>query len=97
MNFAADMSAFFNPKDFGSSALTLGGVAVAGIFDAAYQLGDVGGMGMASTGPVITLATAQVPANPVGVAAVVDGVAYTVAAHEPDGTGVSRLLLERAA
>jgi hypothetical protein len=32
----------------------------------------------------------------VGQAVSVNAVAYTVAAHEPDGTGVSVLMLERA-
>ena len=95
MAFAEDLSVFFNPTEFADSA-TLGGVAVQGIFDKAYQLGDVGGAGMAQTAPVLTLATAGVPADPVGTTVVVNGVSYTVAAHEPDGTGVSLLLLEKA-
>lgn len=95
MAFVEDFTAFFNTGDFATSA-TLAGVAVKGIFDKAYQFGDVGGSGMASTAPVLTLATANVPASPVGAAVVVSGVSYTVAAHEPDGTGVSLLLLEKA-
>jgi hypothetical protein len=75
---------------------TLGGVQVTGIFDAAFALGSVGPFGMASNAPTLTLATLGVPANPVGLLVVVNGVSYLVAAHEPDGTGVSRLLLEVA-
>jgi hypothetical protein len=52
---------------------------------------------MASSQPALTLSTADVPATPVGVSVVVGGASYLVAAHEPDGTGVSRLLLESAA
>jgi hypothetical protein len=52
-------------------------------------------MGIASTQPTLTLPTASVPANPVGVTAVVASVTYTVAEHQPDGTGVSMLYLER--
>jgi hypothetical protein len=52
--------------------------------------------GMASTMPSLTLPTASVPASPVGKAAVVSGSNYVVVEHQPDGTGVSTLLLERA-
>jgi hypothetical protein len=84
-------------KRLANAVATVGGVAVQGIFDSAYQLGDVGGSGMASTAPVLTLATSDVPASPVGTSVVVNALNYTVAAHEPDGTGISRLLLERTA
>lgn len=95
MAFTEDFTAYFNTADFAFSA-TVAGVAVKGIFDKAYQLGNVGVTGIATTAPVLTLATAGVPADPVGTAVVVSGVSYTVAAHEPDGTGVSLLLLEAA-
>ncbi len=92
--FTEDLTAFLNPDEFATS-VTVGGVAVPAIFDNGYALGSVGGFGMASTQPAITLATANVPAAPEGQAVVVNSVAYLVASHEPDGTGVSRLLLER--
>lgn len=81
----------------GSEAITVNGVGVTAIFDNGYALGNVGMLGMASTQPAIRLATTDVPANPVGMAVVVNAVTYLVAAHEPDGTGDSRLLLELAA
>jgi len=93
--FAEDLSAFFNPAELAEAA-TLDGVAVTGVFDSAYALGSVGPYGMASTQPTLTLPTASVIADPVGLACVVLGKSYTVAAHEPDGTGVSRLVLEAA-
>jgi Phage Head-Tail Attachment len=70
-----------------------GGAPVPGIFDNGYALGAVG-IGMAGTQPTITLATASVSGEAVGQTLVVNGSSYYVAAHEPDGTGVSRLLLE---
>lgn len=91
--FTEPTAAFFSY--FGQSA-TVGGVSVSGIFDNGYALGGVGAMGMASSQPMLTLATANVPANPVGTAVVVGGGNYLVGAHEPDGTGMSRLLLEAA-
>lgn len=79
-----------------ASAVTLDGQAKAAIFDNEYQLGTVANTGMATTMPMLTLPTSSVPASPVGKAAVVGGVTYTVVEHQPDGTGVSRLMLERA-
>lgn len=95
MAMTEDLSVFFDATEF-ADAVTVGGVAVQGIFDAAYAAASVGAYGMAGSAPALTLATASVPADPVGLAAVVGGVSYLVAAHEPDGTGISRLLLETA-
>lgn len=92
--FVEDLTAFF--ADFGVPA-TLGGNAVVGIFDNGHSLGNVGAFGMASTQPALVLPTASVPTNPVGQAVVVASVGYVVAAHEPDGTGISRLVLEVSA
>jgi hypothetical protein len=89
--FVENTAAFF--ADFGQSA-TVGGVVVSAIFDAAYALGNAGPLGMASSQPMLTLATSAVPADPVGTSVVVAGTTYTVGAHEPDGTGMSRLMLE---
>lgn len=89
--FVENTAAYF--ADFGQSA-TVGGVVVPAIFDSGYVLGSVGAVGMSSSQPMLTLATASVPANPVGTAVVVGALNYTVGAHEPDGTGISRLMLE---
>lgn len=88
------VSDFFKASEFAES-VTLAGFPVVAIFDSAYEFGDVGGTGMASVAPVLTLATSNVPANPVGVIAIVQSISYRIAAHEPDGTGVSMLMLER--
>ena len=95
--FAEDTSLMFDTTLGFAQLATVGGASVAVIFDNASSLGSVGPYGMASTQPSITLPTAQVPATPVGTTVVVGGGTYLVAAHEPDGTGVSRLLLESAA
>ena len=95
--FAENLSVFMNPKEFAATTCTLNGAAVSAIFDAAYTLGQAGAYGMAGAQPMLTLATASVPANPAGLPAVVNGTAYVVAEHQPDGTGISRLMLEAAA
>lgn len=93
--FAEDLSAFMNVAEF-SITVTLNGHTVAAIFDNGSATGSVGAFGMSSTQPQLTIATTDVPVNPVGQAAVANGVNYLVAAHEPDGTGISRLILEAA-
>jgi hypothetical protein len=96
MAFVEDFSAFLSTSEFAVSA-TLAGAPVRGIFENAYQQGAAGFTGMASTQPVLTLATSDVPAQPVGASLVVNSTSYTIAHHEPDGTGMSVLFLERAA
>ena len=78
-----------------NATATLNGVEVAGIFDNAYHAGDIG-IGMASTQPAFTTLTAHVTGEAVGQLLVIHGTSYYVAAHEPDGTGMSLLLLEVA-
>lgn len=95
--FVEDLSAFFNTATGFAQTVTVAGLSVSAIFDNGATMGDVGLLGMASTAPTLTLATADVPASPVGVAVVVGSASYLVAAHEPDGTGISRLVLESTA
>lgn len=102
-----DLRAFFDPQHF-AQVVVLAGVAVNGIFEDAYAAGDVGGMGMASARPSLTLPTASVPPrvidwfryfqepfDPMDLRIDINGVEYLVVAHEPDGAGVSVLLLEK--
>ena len=96
--FTEPLAAFFRTAGFGV-AVTLDGQAREAIFDNEHQLSPftaaaVGGM--ATSQPMLTLPTADVPANPVGKGAVVGSTTYTIVEHQPDGTGVSRLMLERA-
>lgn len=95
--FTEDLSTFFNATSGFAQTVTVAGQSVAAIFDNAGTLGDVGMLGMTSTAPMLTLATADVPATPIGATVVVGAISYLVAAHEPDGTGISRLMLESAA
>ncbi len=93
MPFAENMAPFF--ADFGLDCV-LAGSTVRAIFDAPGQVQPLGIAGMATVMPQITLPTASVPAAPVGVPVDVPGQGrFQVAEHQPDGTGVSVLLLER--
>lgn len=96
--FAEPLATFFSAAGFGS-AVTLDGQARTAIFDNEALLSPMGATavgGITASQPMLTLRTADVPANPVGKTAVVNAVTYTIVEHAPDGTGVSRLMLERA-
>jgi hypothetical protein len=80
---------------FGDDA-TLSDQAVRVVFYRPHQLAAVGQYGMASTQPAVVMATSDVPGNVVGQTLVCLGTTYVVAAHEPDGTGMSTLQLETA-
>jgi hypothetical protein len=89
-----------NPKiflaEFGVDAtLTpLSGAAKAtrGLFE-----GDVAtGAGMDSSAPTIRVPSVDVPANITHGAAVIAGVTYRIDRPEPDGTGWTTLVLEKA-
>lgn len=80
-----------------TTAVFAGGSALPAIFDAAFEAATVGLMGMASAQPMLTLPTASVPAGVVGAAVTVGATAYAVVSAEPDGTGITRLMLEVAA
>lgn len=95
MAFAEDLTPFLNTAEFADDAI-LDGVPVRGIFDRTYVEAGAG-MGMSSTAPAFTLPTVDVPAGPVGKSLTVNGVNYAIAAVEPDGTGVTLLILERTA
>lgn len=84
---------FFNTQHFAQVAV-LGGVTVHGIFDDAYAVGDVGELGMATSQPTLLLSSSQVPANVRGMNLQVDGQHFSVEDVQPDGTGMTLLLLE---
>jgi hypothetical protein len=70
---------------------TIGAVTgVAGIFDADYQ----DAFGVAGSGPVLLIQTAAAPAVATGNTVAVSSTNYTVVGIQPDGTGMTRLILE---
>jgi hypothetical protein len=100
MAMAEDHTAFFSAAEFADNA-TLNGAGVVGIFDQAYEQGTVGLAGMSSGQPVFTLPSSSVPAGVVGkslvLAAGLGAGSYLVAESQPDGTGLTVLVLERTA
>ena len=82
------------------------GRAVAGIFDQPYAQSDIGSAGFAGERPTFRLPSASVPPawwaqfageafDVVDAQITVRDVLYQVVRHEPDGAGMSTLVLER--
>jgi hypothetical protein len=92
-----DLTPFFVPGEFAGVGDTLGGEPVEGIFDASY-VSTSDGIGMASSRPAYLLPVAAAPSEPEGMVLKVakSGEQFTVAAQEPDGTGLTVLILEKA-
>ena len=98
--FVEDLSPFFNVAEFGTAASAYDAygqaVDLVGIFDSGYSQGAVGDYGMAATQPTYTMQTGAIPSDPVGWTLTINSASYIVSAHEPDGTGMSRLILGMA-
>ncbi len=108
MPFAEDPTVFLD--EFADDVQIGDELPARAIFDAAFERGDVGPLGMASTQPVLRMASASVPpvladGAPVvvggvltlleGVPSLVGGTTYRYREQEPDGTGWTVLFLER--
>ena len=81
-------------KHLANAVVSIGGVTVPGIFKNPSQIAALG-TGAADTRPTVTLASSVVPASPVDTAIQIGGIAYVIGSHEPDGTGLSVLMVER--
>jgi len=97
---ADDLAVFFDADDFGTAAsfTPSGGSAstVNGIFRNVFFEAEAGGnVGVAMQDPIFICRTADVSGVAEGDALTVSGTAYTIRVVEPDGTGVTRLMLEK--
>lgn len=91
---ADDRAIFLAVDDFGVAA-TIGGSTVNGIFDNEYIEVETGaGVGVSLQQPRFTCRSADVLAVVEGTSATISGVSYTVRIVQPDGTGMTELILE---
>lgn len=88
--FAEDFDLFLT--DFGTQATLAGGANVTGIFDAS----SIDILTAASVGPVFLTPSSGISALVYGSPITINSLAYVVRQIEPDGTGMTRLVLERA-
>jgi hypothetical protein len=68
-------------------------LSVTGIFDAPFERVDPGGLGIESNGPQVVVSTSAVAVVPHGTTVVVDQTNYRVIAAQPDGAGLTVLIL----
>lgn len=106
---AADLAVFVNPDDFGMTARIVPQIGfpvdINGIFDASYQMIEMGQAGVASVAPVFICRSADLAALPMlkafagdmndGDTLQVSGQDYLVTDIQPDGTGMTVLILEK--
>ena len=91
---ADERAIFFNVDDFGVAATYAGGT-VNGIFDNEYFEADAGGMvAVAIQQPRFLCRAADVSSAAEGDAIVINSVDYTIRIVQPDGTGMTTLVLE---
>ena len=99
---ADDLATFFNVDDFADAATFDGSaVEVSGILDKAFDLAQIGAVDVASTAPVFTLKSSDLPSNVRGRFLrfgnlLAGGSRYRVMADHADGTGVTMLVLQDA-
>jgi hypothetical protein len=91
MAFTETLADFLDTTHGFAVNATLGAATVPVIFDAAFA--DVLGI-VAATQPVALGTTADLSAAAVGGTITINAVAYTVAEIQPDGTGMTRLVLK---
>lgn len=96
MAFEEDLTAFLQETEFSVPATLVGGVVVQVIFDAPHV--DMLGAGlMEDTQPSVLGRTVDLGALNHGAALSVNGQNWRVSRNQPDGTGMTRLFLERTA
>jgi hypothetical protein len=72
--------------------VSISGAMVPGMFRKPSTIAHLGD-GAADTGPTVTMASGAVMDRPVGKTIAVAGIAYTILAAAPDGTGLTVLTL----
>ena len=91
----ADMVAAVAPM-LGNVTATIDGEPTTGIYTNEHSYATQGQLGYEAIRPMLTCPTADIPSPAVGAAVCIGEEDFVVFAHEPDGTGLSRLILERA-
>lgn len=91
MGITIDAAEFMDTTYGFAVSVTVDGVACSAIFDNANA--DTFGI-VANTQPTLLLASDAAPLAAVGDAVSVAGTSYTIAEIQPDGTGMTRLLLK---
>lgn len=94
-----DLDIFFATADFAKTATYTPAVGDAKpipvVFDAPFSLTSVQGIEYQSDKPAATCKTSDVSSAGEGDTLTIDGTVYKIAEVQPDGTGLSRLILSK--
>lgn len=93
--FEEDLDAFLQSEDFATAALwSASNGYIVGILSEGYAQSGLG-PGLEATSPIFSCKSADVEGVEHGQTITIDQVAYTVRGVQPDGTGWTRLVLQR--
>lgn len=92
--FAEDFAAFLSSDEFSVPCTLPGGAVVQVVFDDAHQ--DALGGAFEASGPTALGVSAELSALGHGSEIQINAASWRVVGVQPDGTGMTRLLLERA-
>jgi hypothetical protein len=100
MAFTEDFSVFFDDNgfgvDFAYTPKVGNAISATGIFDAAYFGAEGAEVTVTSSQPRIVYQTSLIPEPLYGDAITVNDEDYTIVGIQPDGTGITTLILEKA-
>ncbi len=92
--FTEDLSEFFDQAHGFAVVATIGAASVNGVFDDAYFGVDTNGIEVAGSQPRFLCAVASLPTITLGTTtAVINSTTYTIVETQPDGTGLTALIL----
>lgn len=94
--FEDDLTCFFDKTEFATTATTLNGISIAGIFNSPYAKRELGPAVINSQHYELLCTSRELCPSHIQVSTClqIDGAHYTVIRLEPDGTGVTTLILE---
>lgn len=90
MAFDEDLSLFLSSDGFATTGTLKNGDTITGIFDSAY----LDSLSVDSSSPVFLCASGDILGLGRGDEIEIDGIMYCVARLEPDGTGMTNIVLE---
>jgi len=87
-----DLDIFLNENEFAVD-ITYQAATIQGIFDAEFSSAVEGEIGIESTVPQVLVKTTDVPSVAHGQTMTINAVVYNIIAIQPDGTGMTLILL----
>lgn len=92
----SDLSIFLSTGDFAVSAVYSGnGATISVIFDEASDIGEIEGVRIEGTGPRALCKTSDLPSVDHAKTLTINSVAWKIREVQPDGTGMTTVLLKR--